>query len=58
MKTRTRNFVEAILGLSLVGIVNAFKKGPAERVGEKIDNAVQETKNAARNLRDDLKRKP
>ena len=47
----------ALLSFSLAVFVASCKKGPAEKVGEKIDNAVQDTKDAARDMKDDLKKK-
>ncbi|WP_394825786.1 hypothetical protein [Pendulispora albinea] len=32
-------------------------EGPAERAGKKVDNAAQETKGAAKDVKDDIKKR-
>jgi hypothetical protein len=55
---KTRQFlILGLLGLGLTAMLASCKKGPAEKVGEKIDNAVQDTKDAARDVKDDLTKK-
>ena len=44
-----------VLGMALGSL--ACQKGPAERVGEKIDNGARNVKDAARDAKDDITRK-
>jgi len=48
-------FYVALVGLCLAGLTMACDKGPAQKAGEKIDNAVQDTKDAARDAGHDIK---
>lgn len=57
MKKMTKILTVALLGLSLAGSVMSCKKGPVEKTGEKIDNAVQDTKDTARDIKDDVTKK-
>ena len=56
MKKGTSNSVKDIVDSSLAGIASALKKGPAERAGKKIDVAVKKTKDALRDIGDDIKK--
>ena len=44
-----------VLGMALSAM--SCQKGPAERAGEKIDNGVQNVKDAARDAKDDITKK-
>jgi hypothetical protein len=44
-----------VLGMALTAM--SCQKGPAERAGEKIDNGVQNVKDAARDAKDDVTKK-
>jgi hypothetical protein len=57
MKKMSNILIVGLLGLGLTTLLVSCKKGPAEKVGEKIDNAVQDTKDAARDVKDDLTKK-
>ena len=47
----------AMLIFNLAAIVSSCKRGPAEKLGQDIDNGVQNTKDAVRDAADDLKKK-
>jgi len=50
MKKTTKLGIAALLISCLIGVVvTSCNKGPAEKVGEKIDNGVQNTKDALTN---------
>jgi|GEM_PF-2877558 hypothetical protein len=51
----SKMFYVALVGLCLAGLTMACDKGPAQKAGEKIDNAVQDTKDAARDAGHDIK---
>jgi hypothetical protein len=57
MKSSSKILATAMLGLSLAAFSSSCSKGPAEKAGENIDNAVQDTKDAAKDLKDDVKKK-
>jgi hypothetical protein len=57
MTKMTKTVMAATLALSLMGFVSSCEKGPAEKVGEKIDNAVQDTKDAAKDVKDKVTKK-
>jgi hypothetical protein len=46
----------ALVGVCLAVLTVACDKGPAQKAGEKIDNAVQDTKDAVRDTAHDVKR--
>jgi hypothetical protein len=52
----TKMFYVALVGVCLAGLTLACDKGPAQKAGEKIDNAVQDTKDAVRDAGHDVKR--
>lgn len=56
MNKINKTLVSAMLGLSLAILAGSCKKGPAEKVGEKIDNAIQDSKDTARDIKDDVKK--
>jgi hypothetical protein len=43
-----------LLGLCLVGLLSSCSQGPAEKVGQSIDHAVQDTKDAAKDAKNDV----
>ncbi|HXC65028.1 MAG TPA: hypothetical protein VNZ67_11770 [bacterium] len=51
----TKLFYVALVGACLAGLTIACDKGPAQKAGEKIDNAVQDTKDAVRDTAHDVK---
>ena len=48
MKNLSKVLMVAMLGVGLAMVVCSCEKGPAEKVGEKIDNGVQDLKDAVR----------
>ena len=44
------------LGLCLAGLAASCDKGPAQKAGEKIDNAVQDTKDTVKDAARDVKK--
>lgn len=54
MKKTPKLLILSLLALSLAGLAMSCKKGPAEKAGEKVDNAVQDTKDAAHDLKNDV----
>jgi len=57
MKKKSNILILSLLALILGAALASCNKGPVEKVGEKIDNAVQDTKDAARDVKDDLTKK-
>ena len=55
MKITTALYV-GLVGACLAGLTIACDKGPAQKAGEQIDNAVQDTKDAVRDTAHDVKR--
>ena len=51
----TTMFYVAFVGVCLAGLTVACDKGPAQKAGEKIDNAVQDTKDSVRDAGHDVK---
>ncbi|HTB34211.1 MAG TPA: hypothetical protein VK842_05075 [bacterium] len=49
-------FYVALVGVCLAGLTVACDKGPAQKAGEKIDDAVQDTKDSVRDAGHDIKR--
>lgn len=47
----------ALVALALTLSLASCEKGPAQKVGEKIDNAVDDGKEKVQDLKDDVKRK-
>jgi hypothetical protein len=45
------------LGISAAACHQEPAKGPAEKAGEKVDNAAEKTKDATKNAADDVKEK-
>ena len=56
MKEKAKVLLTALLAVALCAIVISCQKGPAEKAGEKIDNAVQDTKDAVHDAGHDIKR--
>ena len=56
MKKDTKKSLADMVDSGLAGIASMFKKGPAEKAGEKIDRAVRKTKDAIRNMADDARK--
>lgn len=55
---RTLNILfVGLLGLIIVGAISGCEKGPAEKAGQKIDEAVTDTKDAVKDAGDKLDRK-
>jgi len=50
----TKLFYMALLGIALAALTVACDKGPAQKAGEKIDNAVQDSKDAAHDIKRDV----
>jgi hypothetical protein len=48
MKITTKFLLGAALALGLSGLMTSCYKGPAEKAGEKIDNAAQDVRDGAR----------
>ena len=44
-----------VMGMALGSM--SCEKGPAEKIGEKIDKGVQNTKDAAKDVKDDINKK-
>jgi len=57
MTKTTRILTALVLGLGLASFVSSCEKGPAEKAGEKIDNAVKDTKDAVKETAQDIKDK-
>lgn len=57
MKRLQKFLLLALFSVSVATLLSSCEKGPAEKLGEKIDNGVQNTKDAARDAADDLKKK-
>ncbi len=51
----TKSVVMGLLCACLAGMLVSCQKGPAQKAGEKIDNAVQDTKDTARDIKNDVK---
>jgi hypothetical protein len=54
MTKMTRSTTAALFSLGLAVLMSGCEKGPVEKLGEKIDNGVQNTKDAARDVKDKI----
>jgi hypothetical protein len=54
MKKSAKLLLLCLFAFNLAVLASSCEKGPAEKLGEKIDNGVQNTKDAARDLKDDV----
>jgi S1-C subfamily serine protease len=54
-KDADSSFKDAVKS-GLAGIASVFKKGPAEKAGAKIDDAIRKTKDAFRDASDKAKK--
>ena len=50
-------FIGLLMGIMMVPLVACEKKGPAEKAGEQVDQAVEETKEELGEFRDAIKDK-
>lgn len=57
MKITVKMMFAVLLGLGLVGLVSSCEKTPAEKVAQKVDKAVQDTRDAVHDAKDDLSKK-
>ncbi len=55
MEKMTKSVVRGLLCVCLAGMLLSCQKGPAQKAGEKIDNAIQDTKDTARDIKNDVK---
>jgi hypothetical protein len=55
MEKTAKILLAALIGLGLISATASCKKDTAEKAGEKIDQAVQNTKDAAKDLKQDTK---
>jgi hypothetical protein len=56
MTKTTKVLFIAMMGLGMGAILMSCQKGPAQKAGEKIDNTVQDTKDAVHDAGHDIKR--
>jgi hypothetical protein len=58
MNKKIKVLMTAIIGLSLMGtLVSCKQEGAAEKVGQKIDESVQKSKDVAHDIKDDITKK-